>query len=181
MEKYRPPGTYINYYHICHRELWLHANGIRMEHTSQLVEDGKLIHETSYRDRNQEFQEVQVGRIKIDYFDRRTRTVHETKRSNSVVKAQKWQLKYYLWVLEEIGVEDITGKLEYPRQRKTEDILLTEQDRNYLEDLMPKIKDLVNREQPPEATKINFCDTCSYHDFCWCREPSENTEEDIVS
>jgi len=32
----------INYFPICHRELWLHANGITMEHTSNIVYGGKL-------------------------------------------------------------------------------------------------------------------------------------------
>nr|MBP8945773.1 Dna2/Cas4 domain-containing protein [Paludibacteraceae bacterium] len=39
-------ATLINLYHVCKRECWLHANGIRFEHTSDLVYDGKLIHET---------------------------------------------------------------------------------------------------------------------------------------
>ena len=30
-------GTLINYYLVCHRELWLFANGINMEQESDLV------------------------------------------------------------------------------------------------------------------------------------------------
>ena len=41
-------GTHFNYYQICKRKLWLFANGISMEHTSDLVHEGKLIHEESY-------------------------------------------------------------------------------------------------------------------------------------
>jgi CRISPR-associated exonuclease Cas4 len=41
-------GTHFNYYLICHRKLRLFANGIQMEHTSDAVYEGKLIHETSY-------------------------------------------------------------------------------------------------------------------------------------
>ncbi len=43
-----PTGTHFNYYQLCHRKLWLFANGINMEHTSDIVYDGKLIHESSY-------------------------------------------------------------------------------------------------------------------------------------
>jgi CRISPR-associated exonuclease Cas4 len=39
--------THINYYHVCHRKLWLFSHGKQMEHTSELVAEGKLIHETS--------------------------------------------------------------------------------------------------------------------------------------
>lgn len=38
-------GTHFNYYQVCKRKLWLFANGITMEHTSDLVYEGKLIHE----------------------------------------------------------------------------------------------------------------------------------------
>jgi len=38
-----PTGTHFNYYQICRRKLWLFANGISMEHTSDTVYDGKLI------------------------------------------------------------------------------------------------------------------------------------------
>lgn len=33
-------GTLINLYQVCKRETWLHANGIRMEHTSDVVTEG---------------------------------------------------------------------------------------------------------------------------------------------
>jgi CRISPR-associated exonuclease Cas4 len=48
-------ATLINLYHVCHREMWLHANGIRMEHTSDTVYDGKLLHETSYPQRAEKY------------------------------------------------------------------------------------------------------------------------------
>ncbi|MBX2925335.1 MAG: Dna2/Cas4 domain-containing protein [Chitinophagaceae bacterium] len=41
-------ATHINYYHACKSKLWLFCNGINMEHTSDAVYDGKMLHETSY-------------------------------------------------------------------------------------------------------------------------------------
>jgi len=61
--------THFNYYYICKRELWLFANGINMEQTSDLVYDGKLIHETSYPQRSERYEEVEIDGIKIDYYD----------------------------------------------------------------------------------------------------------------
>jgi CRISPR-associated exonuclease Cas4 len=40
--------NHINYYHVCHRKLWLFHHGIRMEYSSDRVTEGRLIHETSY-------------------------------------------------------------------------------------------------------------------------------------
>ena len=73
-------GTHINYYFICHRKLWLFANGIQMEQTSDLVFEGKLIHETSYPQRSAKYEEVQIGGIKVDFYDTKNKVIHEIKK-----------------------------------------------------------------------------------------------------
>jgi CRISPR-associated exonuclease Cas4 len=55
----------INYLHICHRKLWLHANGITMEHTSDIVYEGKLIGEDTYPQRADKNQELGWRILKI--------------------------------------------------------------------------------------------------------------------
>jgi CRISPR-associated exonuclease Cas4 len=62
-------GTHIAYLHTCHRKLWLFANGIQMEHTSNIVAEGKLIGESSYQERAQKYTELEIEGIKIDYYD----------------------------------------------------------------------------------------------------------------
>ena len=62
-------GTHINYYFTCIRELWLFINSINMEHTSDLVYEGKLIHENSYPQRSEKYTEIEMEGIKIDYYD----------------------------------------------------------------------------------------------------------------
>ncbi len=59
-------GTHFNYYQVCHRKLWLFANGLQMESTSDLVTEGRLIHEYSYKRRSDKFQEIAIDGIKID-------------------------------------------------------------------------------------------------------------------
>ncbi len=49
-------GTHINYYFLCHRKLWLFANGINMEHNSDHVYEDKLIHETSHPQRSEKYR-----------------------------------------------------------------------------------------------------------------------------
>jgi CRISPR-associated exonuclease Cas4 len=39
-------GKHINYYHICHRKLWLFHNGISFQQTHDNVADGMLLHQT---------------------------------------------------------------------------------------------------------------------------------------
>src|SRR5438270_2959475 len=101
-------ATLINLYHVCKRELWLHANGIRMEHTSDIVAEGKLIGETTYPQRAEKYNEVELSATignnqqlagKVDFYDARNKVIHETKKSDSVEAAHEWQVKFYLWLL----------------------------------------------------------------------------------
>ena len=117
-------GTHINYYFLCHRKLWLFANGINMEHTSDLVYEGKLIHETSYPQRSEKYTEIEIDGIKIDYYDAKNKIIHEVKKSDKKELSHEWQLKYYIYILLQNGIEGVTGILEYPKLRQTNEILL---------------------------------------------------------
>lgn len=121
-------GTHFNYYQVCKRKLWLFANGINFEHTSDLVFEGKLIHEDSYPQRSEKYEEIELDGIKVDYYDAKSKVVHEIKKSNKVEKAHEWQVKYYLYVFEQNGIEGVTGLLEYPVLRKTQPVILSDFD-----------------------------------------------------
>lgn len=84
-------GTHINYYFICHRKLWLFANSIQMEHTSDTVYEGKLIHEETYPQRSTKYEEVQIGGAKIDFYDAKNKIIHEIKKSPKLHEAHLWQ------------------------------------------------------------------------------------------
>ena len=122
-------GTHFNYYQLCHRKLWLFANCINMERNSDLVYEGKLIHEESYPQRSARYEEVGVDGVKVDYYDAKNKVIHEIKKSDKVGKAHEWQLKYYLYVFERNGIGCVTGILEYPKLRKTEEVVLSDIDR----------------------------------------------------
>ena len=163
-------GTHFNYYQICHRKLWLFANGIQMEQTSETVQDGKLIHESSYADRASKYKEIEMNGIKIDYFDPDSNIVHEIKRAKSVEQAHVWQLKFYLYKLLKAGVE-ASGLLEYPKLRKKDEVILEDDDIDKIEEMEYEIETIINQEQAPDKlTKISFCKKCAYYDFCWVEE-----------
>ena len=82
-----PNATLINLYHVCVRELWLHANEIRMEQHSEMVAEGKWIGENTYLSRSEAFREVEVAGSKIDYYDPNRKIVHETKKSDKMIHA----------------------------------------------------------------------------------------------
>lgn len=163
-------GTQFNYFFICHRKLWLFSNGIQMEHTSDLVYDGKLLHENSYLQRTEKYQEIEIDGIKIDYYDPKNKVVHEIKRSDKIEEAHMWQLKYYMYVLENHGIEPVSGILEYPALRKTEKVYLSDIDREEIYLFLNQIQQICTTDNCPPKIIMSKCRSCSYYDFCYSGE-----------
>lgn len=161
-------ATHINYYHICHRKLWLFANGINMEHTSDIVTEGKLIGDNSYTDRAVKYTELQLDGIKIDYYDAKNKVVHEIKKSDKMETAHEAQVKYYLYKLKQHGIENATGILEYPTLRHTSQIELTDGDVMDIQRWESDILEIISREEMPAVIKKPVCKRCSYFEFCYC-------------
>lgn len=163
-------GTHINYYFVCQRKLWLFDNGIQMEYSSELVDEGRFIHETAYPQRAQKYSEIELDGAKIDYYDPKNKIVHEIKKSNKVEEAHRWQAKYYLYVLRENGIEGAKALLEYPGLRRREEIVLTSDDFRQLEITKSQIQQIVKSDMVPPRIKKGLCRRCSYFDFCWSGE-----------
>ena len=171
-------ATHINYYHICKRKLWLFGNGVMMEHTSDLVYDGKLLHETSYSQRNEKHSEFEIRASydgfnlygKIDFYDARQKIIHETKRSDKIEQAHEWQVKFYLWLLALNGISDATAIIEYPLLRQTDKLFLSSPDITYLQRLLIKIKTLIESKDCPPIIHSKICKSCSYYEFCYVME-----------
>lgn len=163
-------ATHINLYHLCHRELWLHANGIRMEHTSQVVAEGKLIGEQSYPGRSDKFTEVEIDGIKIDFYDARNKIVHEVKKSDKVEEAHIAQVKYYIYRLQRKGIDGVTGIIEYPKMRQREVVELDEGDEELIKRWEDDITKIVSLNECPPVINKKICKSCSYFEFCYVGE-----------
>lgn len=160
-------GTHISYLHLCHRKLWLFANGLNMEHTSDLVAEGKFIDEQSYPQRSARYQQLALEGIKIDHYDVQNQVVREVKKSNKKEAAHIAQLKYYLFVLERNGVEVRHGVLEYPKLRVTEEVWLSDVDRAEIPGWKAQVREIVGREDCPALIEKGICKRCSYYEFCY--------------
>lgn len=184
MNKEKPiTGTEVAYYFICARKLWFFAHNIQCEQESDAVRMGKHIHETSYK---REKKEVSVdGVIVIDWMDHDEKIIHEVKKSASMEDAHTWQLKYYMWYLEQKGTyiaDEVSaekfpiqpekrgylGELNYPKLRQTEQIILTQSDRKEIEEkILPNIQKIKNRQKPPRTVEWEICKSCSYNELCY--------------
>ena len=156
-------ATQINYYFVCHRELWFFSHQINMEQNSELVALGKLLHENSYLREN---KEIQIGSIKIDFIGK-DRIVHEIKKTPSIEKAHLWQVKYYIWYLKNLGVENVTGELDYPKLKKTMTVQLTADDELEIQKILEKINQIINSEEIPPVINKTRCKKCSYYELCY--------------
>lgn len=165
-------ATLVSYLHTCRRKLWLHANEIRMEHTSDLVAEGKLIGDTTYERRSDKYTQVELDGIKIDFYDAKNKVVHETKRGRAIEAAHRAQVQYYLYKLRQQGVTDATGLIEYPDLKKTEPVAaLTEADLQKISDWETDIEHIIQQPQCPPVIRSAICKSCSYCDFCYSSEP----------
>lgn len=169
----RITGTHFNYFQICKRKLWLFANGINFEQTSDLVYEGKLIHEDSYPQRSSKYEEVEIDGIKVDYYDATHKVIHEIKKSDKMETAHEWQLKYYLYVFEQNGITGCSGILEYPTLRETQQVVLSDVDRKVLEEMKEEISQIIHSDICPPKDKKRICKNCSYYDFCYTIEPDD--------
>ena len=135
-----------------------------MKHTSDLVQIGKLIDEESY---NREKKHIMIDDVISIDFLQNWRIVHEVKKSKSVEIASIWQLKYYMWILENKGVEIEKGILDFPKIKKREVVYLEDQDRKEIKNTLKQIEKIIDMSQPPELIRKSICSKCAYYEFCF--------------
>lgn len=157
-------GVMVNYYFVCHRELWLFAHHIQMEQTSDVVYLGKLIGEESYSRQKKEILIDDL--IRIDFIDN-VGMIHETKKSNKIEKAHEYQLLYYLYYLKQKGIDNIQGEINYPELRRKTKVELTPEKEAELETIFKGIRLVVESPKPPVPKRVKYCPTCSYFDYCY--------------
>ncbi len=157
-------GTQIAYYFLCKRKLWLFTNHIDQEQTSDIVALGKIISDSTYK---RERHEINIDSIVLDFYDDKTNTIHEIKKSDKMEDSHIWQVKYYISVLLEKGVHCVKGQIDYPKLKQTVEVQLTETDIEELDVIKSNIKNILNMDKPPEVINKPFCKKCAYYDLCY--------------
>lgn len=158
-------GTQINYYFVCKTKLWLFSHNIQMEQESDNVKLGKTLHENSYKKEN----EVLIDNlINVDFIKNKNPIeIHEVKKTQSMKKSHEFQLLYYIYYLKkEKGLKNIVGYLNYPTNRKTIKIELTEDKEKELENILNDINKIIE-SAIPQPKKSRICRKCAYFEFCF--------------
>jgi len=157
-------GIMIYYYFICPRKLWYFSNNINMEQNSELVGIGKLLDEETY---SREKKGILIDNtINIDFIKNKT-VIHEVKKTKSIEEAGIWQLKYYIYYLENKGVKNIKAEIDFPLLRENKEIVLEDEDRKVLENILKNIEEIIQSDRPPKIIDSKICKKCSYFDLCY--------------
>ena len=157
-------GTMVYYYFICKRRLWYFSNQINTAQDSELVQIGKVIDETTYK---REKKEILIDNtIKIDFISNGT-ILHEVKKTKSMEEAEIWQLKYYMYYLEQKGIKNIKAEIDFPLLRETKKIILEDEDREVLKNVVKNVENIVEQDKPPKIIDSKICKKCSYYDLCY--------------
>lgn len=158
-------GTLVWYYAICPREAWLMAHELEPEKDFDLLAEGRLNQEAHYE---RATKELSLPGMRLDQVRREgdRLIVSEVKKSSRFLPATRLQLGYYLWRLENEGME-ASGEILVPEERKREVVELTTEMKEEVERVVARIEALIELPVPPPAEKIPFCKRCAYAEFCW--------------
>lgn len=157
-------GVMVYYYFICERKLWYFTNEINMEQNSELVSIGKILDETSYTRENKNI--LIDNTINIDFI-KNGAVLHEVKKTKAIEEAGIWQVKYYMYYLENKGIEKVTAKIDFPLLREAKEIILEPGDRKVLENVIKNIEDIAQKDKPSKPIGQKLCKKCAYYDLCY--------------
>lgn len=157
-------GVMIYYYFICERKLWYFINEINMEQNNELVSIGKILDETSYE---RETKSILIDNtINIDFI-KEGAILHEVKKTKAIEEAGIWQVKYYMYYLENKGVENVKAKIDFPLLKETKEIILEKDDKEILDSIINNIEEISKKEKPPQIIDSKICKKCAYYDLCY--------------
>jgi CRISPR-associated exonuclease Cas4 len=157
-------GVMIYYYFICERKLWYFINEINMEQNNELVSMGKILDETSYE---REKKNIMIDNtINVDFI-KNGAVLHEVKKTKAIEEAGIWQVKYYMYYLEKRGMQNVQAKIDFPLLRETKEVILEDDDKIVLDNVMQSIQEIYKIDKPPEIINSKICKKCAYYDLCY--------------
>lgn len=165
VDDFRITGTYIWYYFICKREVWLLSRGITADQQDDNMSIGRFLHENTYM---REKKELDFYGMKLDIMkkEKGRLVIGEIKKSSKYLLSAKMQLLFYLNELEEQGLE-AEGILLIPEERKRENVVLNKNAREIIRKTKNEIIDIVSKDTPPMPEKCKYCYKCAYGELCW--------------
>ena len=160
-------GSLLQAYEICPRQAWLMSRQITADQQNTYLDIGRLISQESFA---REKKEIYIPDLaaKIDYIKKKDGEffVAEVKKSSATMESGIEQLKYYLFLLEKKGIQ-AKGLIKIPKEKKSMEIELTEEDKKRIKEKVSDLQQLVRQKNPPPVKKIKQCKSCAHYEFCF--------------
>jgi CRISPR-associated exonuclease Cas4 len=155
-------GVHVKYLYHCPRQLWLFGRGFRPESSSERVQFGQAVEDTSYSRK----APVDLGAARLDFVDGQ-HWVHEVKSSSRITKADIAQVRHYCLRLQHTGIDVRGGILHYPKVRRTHRLDYSDAEAALAyADIIAALDILIQSKSPPRLDRL-ACHGCSYFDYCW--------------
>ena len=167
-QDFRITGREIRSYILCERQYFYRTNKIPIRNYNEHLLEGMSTDNNSYS-RKQDKTEIIDGMLSPDFFE--NGNIVEVKDAESTREADKIQLKYYLWYINEKFELEYDGELRLPKKNK---IINITYDDSVRQDIEPIVEEIYNKKQGdyrlPEFSKKDICETCMYKDLCWSNQ-----------
>jgi len=164
---FKVPPSIFNAYEVCPYQAWLMQKGIMADQQNTFIEIGRILDENTYK-RDKKHIDLAGFPAKIDILskDGGDYLIVEVKKTSKSLNSAIWQLKYYLYILEEKGL-NFKAKLKIPEERKNYDVFLSKEDIETIENKLKEIEKIILSNLPPKRKRIKFCSACGHNEFCW--------------
>ncbi|MEE0777062.1 MAG: CRISPR-associated protein Cas4 [Bacillota bacterium] len=156
-------GVIYSYYFLCQRKMWLFANEIQMEDQHENVAIGKLIDEATYPREEKHF--MLDGIANIDFL--KNDVVFEIKKSDAQLDMAINQVKYYIYLLRQKGLDISEGSINIPTKKITHSVIYEENDTIEIEHRLGEINRIISRPHPQKAIAMKACSHCAYYESCF--------------
>lgn len=153
----------IYYNLVCKRKLWLSVNHISLEEENENVSIGKFLDENTYS-RNRKHIMIN-NEINLDFIEK-GKLIHEIKKSRKIEEASIWQVRYYLFYLENQGVSGVKAKIDYPLLKRVVEVDLNHEDKEKIDEMISEIQSIISLDSAPQFIRKGICRKCAFEDLC---------------
>lgn len=156
-------ASLIQAYKICNRQAWLMSRNLIGDKNNEFLKIGKFISETTYKKNK---KEIRIGNNVIDIIksEKGQITIIEVKKSSRALESSIFQLLFYIYKL---NMKNIKAELRIPKEKKVIEVVLTDEKKQELDNLISEIERYLEMEKPKNPQWFKYCKTCSYSEFCW--------------
>lgn len=161
-------GVKVNYFFHRKTQLWLFSHFITQEQESDLVILGKVLEENVFKEIKR--KNVLIDQtISLDFIKKEGKLIiFDIKKSSKFEKAHYYQLLYYLWYMKKVkSVENISGIISYPKERKRLKVELAKDKEKEIIRILKEIERIISLPTPPKPEYKKYCRKCSYFEFCF--------------